>query len=584
MIRAELPLPRAFRTLTAAVEQQGASASEAVTFALTWLAAAKMTASGNAPGSVTLEDLGSDACWKELENVGLPVLGAKRWHALDVTSVASLRPKATLVVKELLSELGQQPWDVLPVLISELDKGGNKGGEAIVRTGLIELMLDMLGEVSGDLWIPFDPLGVLTVSALRRGWRVKTAQMSGPHESPLPLLLAIEYGRPNVPQVDGDIARDREGRPLTRATHVLACPPFGVAVLDTRLTQWDSSGGEALTAYARSETWAVHELINRASEKAVFLVPPGLLFTRGQEQRLREHLLHRGGEQNELQSVVALPGGAWTNTSVGAALLVMTPGHGNDDVLMVDLGSSRRSTTSFDDLLAEHREVALGVEEDSVRARRVSRDLIMATETSLAPSRYLRKTVEVGPNAVALEELCVLLRAPALAKDEKAMEVSELGIPELGQYTPVMDGLTKRARVKARRDLPTLEVGDLVLSIKGTIGKVGLAGDLETGKVVVSQSCVGIRLISDMRRVTPAYLLMYLRSAAGQAQLESLQAGAAVQHISPQTLLSSFLVPVPDAQEIEAVERDYQLLCQLERQAADIQKRMGEISIARWSA
>jgi len=102
--------------------------------------------------------------------------------------------------------------------------------------------------------------------------------------------------------------------------------------------------------------------------------------------------------------------------------------------------------------------------------------------------------------------------------------------------------------------------------------------------VVVSQSCVGLRVVPSQRdKVSAEYLLMYLRSAAGQAQLESLQAGATVQHVSPQSLLTSFLVPMPTAKERAVVEADYRRLCQLERDVERIQQQMTDIAKSRWT-
>ena len=353
---------------------------------------------------------------------------------------------------------------------------------------------------------------------------------------------------------------------------------------ESRLAQWDSSSGESLDRFVRSETWTVHELVNRTAKKAVFLVPPGVLFTRGQEQRLREYLLHRGGECNELHSVVALPSGAVSGTNLGSAVVVLTPDHGNNDILMVDLGLSRRSMANLDDLVRTHRRVALGQEEDAERACRVTREDIMRNEVSFAPARYLRKSVDVGPNAVPLEAICEVIRAPILARDEKAVEFLELGIPELSGWASVGHSLEKKTRVKGRKGMPTLEPGDLVLSIKGSIGKAGFVGNVEPGAVVVSQSCVALRIAPSQRdKVSAEFLLMYLRSEAGQAQLESLQAGATVQHVSPQSLLTSFLVPMPTAEERAAVEADYRRLCQLEQDVERIQQQMTEIAKSRWA-
>lgn len=581
MIRTELPIPRAFRALLDAFRHHGIG-SNAITFVLTWLAAARMVLTGNVPGISSLDDLGTEAGWNAVERAGLPLHGVDRWLGADSKSGGSLLAVGKNTVKELVGDLGTQPWDVLPTLSSSIL--ASREAEGMVSAEVAELMLDMLGEPEQDVWVPFDRWGTLTVRALRRGWRVKSASMLGQVDSALPLLLAIEYGQLNGPRLETEVERDREGRPLTRAAFVLACPPFGMSVHESRLAQWDSSDGEATDRFVRSETWAVRELVNRASKKAVFLVPPGVLFTRGQEQRLREYLLHRGGECNELRSVVALPSGAVSRTGLGTAVMVLTPDQGNDDILMVDLGLSKRSLSNLDELVRTHRLVALGQAEDPERACRVTRDDIMRNEVSFAPSRYLRKSVEVGPNAVPLEALCEVVRAPILARDEKAVELLELGIPELGGWTCVGHGLEKKARVKGRRDLPTLERGDVVLSIKGSIGKAGVVGDVEPDEVVVSQSCVALRIAPNQRdKVSAEFLLMYLRSEAGKAQLDALQAGATVQHVSPQSLLTSFLLPMPTAEERAAVESDYRSLCQLEQDVERIQKQMTEIAKCRWA-
>ena len=582
MIRTELPIPRAFRALLVAVRIAGLSQSDALTFALSWLAAARMVLTGNVPGVTSVDDLGTPEGWKAVADAGLPVHPVIRWMQADSKEGMGLLPAGKNAIKELVSDLGTQAWDVLPALTASAI--ASRDAEGMVSAEVAELMLDMIGSPEHDLWVPFDRWGTLTVPALRRGWRVKSAPMLGQMDSVLPLLLAIEFGQPRTHLLETEVERDREGRPLTRAACVLACPPFGMPVHDSRLAQWDSSNGEAANRFVRSETWAVRELVNRASKKAVFLVPPGVLFTRGQEQRLREYLLHRGGECNELHSVVALPSGAVSGTNLGSAVVVLTPDHGNNDILMVDLGLSRRSMANLDDLVRTHRRVALGQEEDPERACRVTRGDIMRNEVSFAPSRYLRKSVEVGPNAVPLDVICEVVRAPVLARDEKAVELLELGIPELGGWAPVGHGLEKKARVKGRKGMPTLEPGDLVLSIKGSIGKAGFVGNVEPDAVVVSQSCVALRIVPNQRdKVSAEFLLMYLRSEAGQAQLESLQAGATVQHVSPQSLLTSFLVPMPAAEELAAVEADYRSLCQLELDIKRVQQQMAEIAQSRWT-
>ena len=66
MIRTELPIPRAFRALLDAFRHHGIG-SNAITFALTWLAAARMVLTGNVPGVSSLDDLGTEAGWNAVD-------------------------------------------------------------------------------------------------------------------------------------------------------------------------------------------------------------------------------------------------------------------------------------------------------------------------------------------------------------------------------------------------------------------------------------------------------------------------------------------------------------------------------------
>jgi restriction endonuclease S subunit len=161
----------------------------------------------------------------------------------------------------------------------------------------------------------------------------------------------------------------------------------------------------------------------------------------------------------------------------------------------------------------------------------------------------------------------------------------EVGIPELGGWGLLVEPFTKQIKIKARgRDMPTLAQGDIVISVKGTVGKAGLVGPIAEDTAVVSQSCIGLRVNPRARGVTllPEYLLMYLRSESGRTQIEGLQVGTGVPHVGPATLLGSFLVPVPNLEEQHKVVEDYGRLCELEAQIADIQQQIKNIAQKRW--
>gem|GEM_PF-7041661 len=356
-----------------------------------------------------------------------------------------------------------------------------------------------------------------------------------------------------------------------------------MSVKDSRMVNWDMGGGRGFEQYARSESWAIYEFVNRVDQRAVFVAPQGVLFAKGQEQRLREYLIHRGGERGEVEAVMSLPPGVFNASAIAGALLVVNPGGHSDAVFMAELGSGRRSLLEAGEIIEAGRSATLS-RVNSDKARLVSRDEIAANEYSFAPSRYLRRVADLGAEAMKLGDICEAIRPPTPSKEASAFDVAEVGMSDLSRWRPVNHTLEKTVFLKAApKDSVVVRPGDIVFSIKGTVGKAAIVGDVACERpTVVSQSCLSLRV--DGGKVRPEYLLMYLRSPHGQAQLEGLQVGAGVQHVSPSTLLSSLLVPVPPLADQAEVVEDYANLCRLEEQVANLEGEIGDIARRRWPA
>lgn len=589
-MRTESPATRAFWQLTDLARQDGYH--DARLFALVWLAAGRMVVLGKVPTIASVDQLVEVAGWKGLHEAGFPPEGldlVERPRASATAHEMGRRAAAASIVAELQRELGEHPWDVLPCLVASGPRRGFEL-EGTVVPELAALLLDLVGEPSGgELWIPFDFFGQLTLEALRRGWRVLAASPLHTWSLVSQLLLTIEEGAPQHPSVRFEVERDSAGRPIASADYSLVVPPFGVQVRDSRMATWDATGGRSLEQFARSESWAIHEFVNRTKKRAVFVAPQGVLFAKGQEQRLREYLLHRGGECNEVEAVVALPPGVFSATAIAGAVLVIVPGGSADAVRMVDLGSGRRSLSDAGEIVEASHATALGAEQSmpTGRVRYVSRDEIAANEYSFAPSRYLRRVVDLGTDAVRLGDLCEPLRPPTTVKERSPYEVAEVGMQDLNSWHPINRSPEKTVYLKsAPKDSALVQPGDVVFSIKGTVGKVALMGEAARERAtVVSQSCLALRLTQQhaAKNISPEYLLVYLRSPHGQAQLEGLQVGAGVQHISPSTLMTSVLIPVPSAEVYREVRDEFDKLCQLEEKVAELEGEMAHLIRSRWS-
>lgn len=588
MAQIDSPATRAYRQLMELARSEGTSVVPQL-FALTWLAAGRMVAVRGVTGITAVDELIESSAWNVLLEAGLPV------EAFDiiVTQRASThaqevgrRASAAAIVSELAKELGAYRWDILPCLTESA--GRREDSLGTLAPELASLLMDMTDAPPGsEVWIPFDQTGQLTVEALRRGWKVLAA-------SPLPswqlvrqLVLTVETGEAQPAVVRVEAERDQEGRSVAQADYALVVPPFGMSVKDSRLSMWDITGIRAYEQYARSESWALFEFANRVTKRAVVVTPQGVLFTQGQELRLREYLLRPQVGGNRLEAVIALPPGVFGSTVMAGAVLVLTPTNGAEAVYMAELGSGRRTIQDAGNIVETERAVALS-RQASAKARLVSRAEIEANEFSFAPSRYLRRIADLGDAAVKLGDICEVLRPPTLSKDAGTFEVVEVGQPDLHRWQPIHQVRGKTVWLKTRPKNTVLVCsGDIVLSIKGSVGRVALMGAAaEARPTVVSQSCIALRL--DPRRhdknLSPEVLLLYLRSPHGQAQIAGLQVGAGVQHISSGTLTSSVSIPLPSSQTCMDIRQDYERLCRLEAEVDRIQAEIADITDRRWTA
>jgi len=94
------------------------------------------------------------------------------------------------------------------------------------------------------------------------------------------------------------------------------------------------------------------------------------------------------------------------------------------------------------------------------------------------------------------------------------------------------------------------EAGDLLISIKATIGRIGLAPDGFNGNI--SRDLARVRLLPSE---CPSFFKYQLQSAAGQSRLESITVGTTRKELSIIPLRSLLLVrPKPDEQQMISVK------------------------------
>lgn len=306
-----------------------------------------------------------------------------------------------------------------------------------------------------------------------------------------------------------------------------------------------------------SEELALATMAADAGRMVVALVPSGTLFRRGRSESLREWITDTLG----LSSVVEYPARMFfADISVGCALLTMYP----------------RRTPSTDT-------VRLSIHGEAVH---VKRSEIRNNDYLLTPARYQKQQLDKfleNSRIANLGSLCTII-LPTLIRNSDAeatrpyfevllSDFQPDGTVEHGSGRKLVDAATER---QARRQ--SLVPGDILLGIKGSIGKVAMVTDAADERLLANSSTAILRLEDRDRIVDPTYLLRYLSQPAVKEFLEAVSGGSAVRFVRRKDL-AAMRVPIhsPErqAEVLEAHERIVTAFAK-SRQYADQASRLNE--------
>jgi type I restriction-modification system DNA methylase subunit len=544
---------------------------------------------------VALDDLLNQSDWSPVYRAGLPAKAVSLLEQLFDSSnrmTSSAAFGAFETIKKLSLELKDAPnsaWDVLPYISAD-DRKASRSGEFFMAQPVVELMLDMLRVERGSVWVPFDAGGQIAISAYRRGFHVNTASITGNTSLTAELLICIETAGVNDERITSEVPRDGNGRPTVSADFVLAVPPVGGHSSSPNWRQWQSVD---TGSYDRSEAWAVSELLQRARQRLIILTSHTWLFSAGQEKRLRQELIN--SVPPSLESITTLPGGVFSFSNMATAIACFDVSKQGATIRMTNLAKEGdERNLSLLDLINIGHKLTMGFDGENKLSRMISVEEIRDAEYVLLPQRLLGRAMFNGGNSIQLGDICTAVRPTTPYKGSNPLRVLELGIPQLrdakwSAIGEVYPNEPKTISVKpGEKNDVFLHLDDILVSVKGSLGYARLVSSLygvEAVRAVVSSSCIALRFdrASQSTSVTPQYLLMYLRSAEGQEQIKSLQVGAAMPHISVQSLLNSVRIPIPSADEIASVHEDFEKLCSIEAQIDSLAKDMESISDSRWS-
>ena len=346
-----------------------------------------------------------------------------------------------------------------------------------------------------------------------------------------------------------------ENGALKKFQKSVAFPPFGeqyekeVVAQDwyTRFPEQTRSGS----------VLAVRHLLAQTMDRIVVAVQKNLLFSTGAEKRLREDLVSRG----IIQAVIAMPSGLIWNTQLDFSILVLSPRGGNKKIQFIDAAAPRFSKTlGYKSKLTDITGLVaiLGERVRSDESVCVANEDILENEAQLQVGRYLQsdskrqlQKILKACETVALDDVMDTIRPMPTSPDEdNCINVQEIGaadLPPLGYIIKPGRNVRIDTSVAAKSMRQFLQPFDIILIVKGSVGKVGIVPqDVPPpgpGGWVAGQSAIVLRTRPNSP-IEPRALAMQLRSPIGQELLDGIVSGATI-HLIQLRELAQLAVMVP---------------------------------------
>lgn len=332
-------------------------------------------------------------------------------------------------------------------------------------------------------------------------------------------------------------------RAFTKSDFVISAPPLNQSI-DHEV-------------YRHSQDAAVSRAAHEVVDRGVVLVPPGFLFQRSSSP-IRESLV----ENNLLDAVISLPKGQLGFTAVAPVLLVLNKHRAESDPIQFYHCDQGTSQNHYQKLSA-----AVHGREPSSHGVLSSLEQIRENSYDLTVNRYCigDATAAVGAieNTVALEGVADIIRAQSLKSEEAQLEdtdayleVAVKDIDESGNLSTPDKCIKVDPKQQRRVNSQRLKPGDILLAIKGSVGRTALVGESCGANWVAGQAFVIIR---PKKTISTIYLYRYLSSELVQAYLSERSTGTAMKMLKASDV-TDIPVPLLDATSQEEIERNYQAI------------------------
>ncbi len=445
----------------------------------------------------------------------------------------------------LLSEF--DPSDVAQLLAPN-------SGPGALDSSLCDFAVELLAEIKDkQVYLPWEMSGQFVARTAKKSALVYNESRMSLSLAELVSLITDSHATIRISEPLANPSYINAYGKLKKFDATLSMPPVGMKV-DKEIAQRDMFG-RFMNPSTQLATLALQHIIAHTIGKIVFINGNSMLFSAGAERQLREHIVQTG----MLEAVISLPSGLMAHAGIPLTILILDTTKQSQTVRFVNAAEPYfyEQTTRGKNQLIHIDELLhlVNSDEDSPYAKSVSTQEIADNDMQLQVNRYVLDAQTRRLNAfmeqhqfAELGELVEIIKpiAALVSEDgEPAFEVLAADVPEFGYIHAASKPVQMDIKSRKAADLK-LRQDDIVLMIKGAVGKVGIVGSTTDSYWTVGPSAVILRAVPG--NVDPRALALFLRSGLGQHLLKGAASGAVQPFIQLKELVA-LKIPVSSLTE-----------------------------------
>lgn len=341
---------------------------------------------------------------------------------------------------------------------------------------------------------------------------------------------------------------------------VLSFPPMGLATNNKFLHSDQYNRFRFHKVKSNRDIAHLEHILSQTSSKAVVLMHVGFTYRGSQDEEFRKYLI----DNNLLDAIIQLPPNLHNATSVETTFVIINKQKQDKNVYFLNLKHEGFLQREGRKLILNDIDYIVSLYEKKEELENISRivshDEIYQNNYSFAIDRYIissnMEAIQKRLNSfelVSLEQIADIRRSQLFKDEGEGKEVYEISPSDFNKAGFLFEcGKIKQIGSQYNR-LQTykLEPYDVLLSTKGSIGKVAIVGETyET--LIASQAIQVIRLKRDNKKQKAIVLYMFFKSVIGQTLLSTLVSGVAMPQIAT-TDIKKLKIPLLKGEEEEKI-------------------------------